>query len=80
LSYLHASQEADGGFRNFMSYERALESSPPSDDCTGRAIWALGVATEIAQDEGCRLLAREMFIAHCLMHALWGRAVRRNAS
>ena len=62
LSYLHASQEADGGFRNFMSYERALESSPPSDDCTGRALWALGVASEIAQDEGCRLLARDMFM------------------
>jgi glycosyltransferase involved in cell wall biosynthesis len=68
LSYLHASQEADGGFRNFMSYERALESSPPSDDCTGRAIWALGVATEIAQDEGCRLLARDMFM-RALSHA-----------
>jgi glycosyltransferase involved in cell wall biosynthesis len=62
LSYLHCSQEADGGFRNFMSYDRALENAPPSDDCTGRAIWALGVATDIAQDEGCRLLAREMFM------------------
>src|SRR6185436_12491007 len=68
LSYLHCSQEAGGGFRNYMSYERALDIAPPSDDCIGRAIWALGVATEIAQDEGCRLLAREMFV-RALPHA-----------
>jgi hypothetical protein len=60
LAYLHSSQEPDGSFRNFMSYERVLESAPPSDDCTGRAIWALGVTADLAQDEGCRLLAREM--------------------
>jgi len=68
LSYLHCSQEAGGGFRNYMSYERALDIAPPSDDCIGRAIWALGVATEIAQDEGCRLLARDMFV-RALPHA-----------
>lgn len=62
LSYLHGSQEEDGSFRNFMSYERALESAPPSDDCTGRALWALGLAADIAQDDGCRLLARDMFM------------------
>ena len=68
LSYLHCSQEAGGAFRNYMSYERALDIAPPSDDCIGRAIWALGVATEIAQDEGCRLLARDMFV-RALPHA-----------
>lgn len=68
LSYLHGSQEAGGGFRNYMSYERALDIAPPSDDCIGRAVWALGVATETAQDEGCRLLAREMFV-RALPHA-----------
>jgi len=68
LSYLHGSQEVGGGFRNYMSYERALDIAPPSDDCIGRAVWALGVATEIAQDEGCRLLAREMFV-RALPHA-----------
>jgi glycosyltransferase involved in cell wall biosynthesis len=60
LSYLHGSQNPDGNFRNFMSYERVLESAPPSDDCVGRAIWALGVTAELADDEGCRRLAGEM--------------------
>jgi Glycosyl transferases group 1 len=68
LSYLHSSQEPDGSFRNFMSYERALEAAPASDDCTGRAIWALGVAAELAQDDGCRILARDM-IMRALPHA-----------
>jgi glycosyltransferase involved in cell wall biosynthesis len=68
LSYLHGSQESDGTFRNFMSYERALDIAPPSDDCIGRAIWALGVASELAQDEGCRLLARDM-LTRALPHS-----------
>jgi glycosyltransferase involved in cell wall biosynthesis len=62
LAYLFASQHADGSFGNFMSYERVLETARPSDDCTGRAIWALGVTAELAQDEGNRLLAREMLV------------------
>jgi glycosyltransferase involved in cell wall biosynthesis len=68
LGYLHASQAADGSFRNFMSYARVLDSDPPSDDCIGRAIWALGVTAELAEDEGCRLLAREM-LANAVPHA-----------
>jgi hypothetical protein len=62
LGYLCGSQEDDGVFRNFMSYERVLESAPPSDDCVGRAIWALGVTADLAEDQGCRLLAREMLL------------------
>jgi glycosyltransferase involved in cell wall biosynthesis len=60
LSYLYGSQEPDGSFRNFMSYQRVLESASPSDDCVGRAIWALGVTVDLAADEGSRRLAREM--------------------
>jgi glycosyltransferase involved in cell wall biosynthesis len=60
LSYLHASQKPNGAFHNFMSYERNLDPAPASDDCTGRAIWALGVTATLAASEGCRLLARDM--------------------
>jgi hypothetical protein len=65
---LHGSQDEGGNFRNFMSYERAMESARPSDDCVGRAIWALGVTAGLAEDEGCRLLAREM-LGRALQHA-----------
>ncbi|HLF11164.1 MAG TPA: glycosyltransferase, partial [Gammaproteobacteria bacterium] len=68
LGYLHCSQEADGSFRNFMNYDRSLEPARPSDDCIGRALWALGVAATLAADEGCRALARDMF-ARALPHA-----------
>ncbi len=68
LSYLHASQQPDGAFRNFMSYERILDPAPASDDCIGRAIWALGVTASLAANEGCRSLARDM-LARALPHA-----------
>lgn len=68
LAYLLSSQEADGSFRNFMSYGRVLESGPASDDCIGRAIWALGVTAHLGEDAGCRRLARQM-LEHALPHA-----------
>ncbi len=61
LSYLHYSQTEDGGFRNFMLYDRSFVDEPASDDCVGRAIWALGTAAQLAADDGSRRLAREMF-------------------
>lgn len=60
LSYLLGSQNANGTFNNFMSYERVVATASASDDCAGRAIWALGVTVELAESEGCRLLARDM--------------------
>ncbi len=60
LSYLHYAQTADGHFDNLMLYDRTLDSSPESDDCIGRAIWALGTTMRLAADEGHRKLAKEM--------------------
>jgi hypothetical protein len=61
LSYLHHSQREDGGFQNFMDFRRNLDGEPGSEDCVGRALWALGLAVALAPDEGHRLLARTMF-------------------
>ena len=60
LGYLNYAQGEAGDFKNLMSYDRALESGPGSEDCLGRAIWALGATVHLAADDGCRLLAREM--------------------
>lgn len=60
LSYLHCAQSDAGDFKNLMSYDRTLELGPASEDCLGRAIWALGTTVALATDDGCRLLAREM--------------------
>jgi glycosyltransferase involved in cell wall biosynthesis len=61
LSYLHHSQREDGHFHNFMDYPRNLQLGRSSEDCVGRALWALAEAFRWAPDEGSRLLAREMF-------------------
>jgi len=61
LAFLHAAQTEDGRFRNFLSYSRVFDADPASEDCTGRALWALGTAVQLAPDEGQRLLARQMF-------------------
>jgi len=61
LAFLHAAQAKDGSFRNFMSYARSYADEPASEDCTGRALWALGTASHLARDEGHRRLARQMF-------------------
>jgi glycosyltransferase involved in cell wall biosynthesis len=61
LAFLHAAQMEDGRFRNVLSYSRVFNPEPPSEDCTGRALWALGTAVQLAPHDGQRLLARQMF-------------------
>jgi len=64
LAYLNYSQRDDGDFTNFMSYSRALlQGEQCSDDCIGRAVWALGTTVRLASDQGCRALARDMFMS-----------------
>lgn len=60
LSHLHHAQTADGNFLNLMAYDRTFEAGSISDDCLGRAVWALGTCVELATDDGCRRLAAEM--------------------
>jgi glycosyltransferase involved in cell wall biosynthesis len=60
LGFLHFAQADDGTFRNFMTYDRRIEEGPSSEDCRGRAVWALGTTVRLVGDDGCRLLAREM--------------------
>ncbi len=61
LAFLENAQDREGGFRNLMTYDRRLESTPDNGDCLGRALWGLGTAVALAADEGSRVLAREMF-------------------
>jgi len=42
LSYIHYMQNADGTFRNFMSFNRNFLDDVGSEDSFGRTIWALG--------------------------------------
>lgn len=60
LGYLHHAQRDDGHFDNLMRYDRSIEPSVPSDDCLGRAVWALSKAACLAIEDGHRRLARQM--------------------
>ncbi len=42
LSYIHYMQNADGSFRNFLSFSRNFLDEVGSEDSFGRTIWALG--------------------------------------
>jgi len=42
LSYIHYLQNADGTFRNFLSFNRNFLDEVGSEDSFGRTIWALG--------------------------------------
>ncbi len=42
LSYIHYMQNADGTFRNFLSFNRSFLDEIGSEDSFGRTIWALG--------------------------------------
>lgn len=80
LSYMHRSQRPDGSFANFMSYERVLDTERASDDCIGRAVWALGVTAADAANDGCRMLARDMLQrALAQVHGLGPRGMAQAA-
>jgi glycosyltransferase involved in cell wall biosynthesis len=64
----HAFDPDRGRFRNFMSYSREWIDDPsaePSatDDCHGRALWALGGVVGRSSDRSARSLARRLFHA-----------------
>jgi glycosyltransferase involved in cell wall biosynthesis len=61
LAFLHAAQTPAGRFQNQMSYARSFIAGEESDDCTGRAMWALGTAALLSREDGQKRLARQMF-------------------
>lgn len=62
LSFLDlAFNPRTGRFRNFLGYNRAWLEAGGSEDCHGRALWALGTAMAMDQDPGRRRLAADLF-------------------
>lgn len=44
LAFLAYAQEPDGSFHNLFAYDRRPLEEEPSEDCQGRALWALAAA------------------------------------
>jgi glycosyltransferase involved in cell wall biosynthesis len=62
LSFLeHAFNPAKGRFRNFLSYDRRWNEAEGSEDCHGRAVWALGKVLGRSIDHGLRCAAGRLF-------------------
>jgi len=62
LSFLeHAFDPGKGRFRNFLGYDRRWNEAQGSEDCHGRALWALGTVLERSQDQGLRSAAGRLF-------------------
>ena len=57
----HSFDGRRGRFRNFMSSSRQWIDEPASEDCHGRALWALGCVIGHAPDPGRSNLAHTLF-------------------
>jgi glycosyltransferase involved in cell wall biosynthesis len=62
LSFLeHAFNPATARFKNFLTYDRHWNETEGSEDCHGRALWALGTVLSRSQDHGLRGAAGRLF-------------------
>jgi glycosyltransferase involved in cell wall biosynthesis len=62
LSFLeHAFNSAKGRFRNFLGYDRRWNEAEGSEDCHGRALWALGAVLGRSGNQGLRSAAGRLF-------------------
>ena len=57
----HAFNPEEGRFRNFLGYDRRWNEAQGSEDCHGRALWALGTVLEKSRDQGLRSAAGRLF-------------------
>jgi glycosyltransferase involved in cell wall biosynthesis len=62
LAFLeHAFNPAKGRFNNFLRYDRRWNHTEGSEDCHGRALWALGTVLGRSRDQGLRGAAGRLF-------------------
>src|SRR5579872_843505 len=62
LSFLeHAFNPAKSRFRNFLGYDRRWKEAAGSEDCHGRAVWALGTVLARSSDQGLRCAGGRLF-------------------
>ena len=62
LSFIEYAFDAAGGrFKNFLGYDRQWKEAEGSEDCHGRALWALGTVLGRSKDQGLRSAAGRLF-------------------
>lgn len=61
LSFIEYMQTPDGGFRNFLSYDRKYLDEVGSEDSFGRAIWSLGFLISNGPNNSYKEFGRQLF-------------------
>lgn len=61
LSFIEYMQTPNGGFRNFLSYDKRYLDDEGSEDSFGRAIWALGYLISNGPNNSYKEFGRELF-------------------
>jgi hypothetical protein len=61
LSYLRYAATEDGGYHNFLGYDRRWLDAKGADDAHGRVLWALAHAARFAPDQGVAAAAAHLF-------------------
>ncbi|HEV2371207.1 MAG TPA: glycosyltransferase [Streptosporangiaceae bacterium] len=75
LHFLVQAQAADGTFRNRLGYDRRWRDQPGTQDCWGRALWALGTAAARGPTAGIREEAYTRFGLSAQVSSVWPHAM-----
>jgi hypothetical protein len=75
LAFLTHAQDADGAFRNRLSYDRRWLDEPTLGDWWGRALWGLGTAAARSAVPWIREEARGAFVQGARRRSAWPRAM-----
>jgi hypothetical protein len=75
LAFLTHAQDADGAFRNRMSYDRRWQDEPSLGDWWGRALWGLGTAAARCSAGWIRTEACFAFRLGAHRRSTWPRAM-----
>ncbi len=75
LYFLGQAQAPDGQFRNRLGYDRRWRDEPGTEDCWGRALWALGTAAARGPAKGIREESFARFERSAQVSSAWPHAM-----
>ena len=75
LYFLGCAQAPDGRFRNRLGYDRRWRDQPGTQDCWGRALWALGTAAARGSTSGIREESFTRFERSAQVSSPWPHAM-----
>lgn len=73
MGFLEQAQSFDGRFWNRRTAEGKWAGSSSSDDCWGRALWALGTTMALSGDDELREIAMMLFERGAQVRSPWAR-------